>query len=322
MTGLPATLERFGAELEDAVRRDLGQRRTRRRLIRATAVLAVVAACALGLLSALTRGGPSVVERAAAALQTSDDTILHYQLSAEQQNGDGTSVSWHSETWQLLGTPFTRRQIQVGSDGIRAESLTQGDANELYDSGTDTIYIATSKELRAARMPTIEVVSRSKLAKLTGDPNATGAYFVRTGRAGLYVIATEAGAERLRKQLERQASSGEVTQDFRSDILALLDSGKARVTGHVQVDSRDAIRIESLDGKQVYLVDAATYDPIEWTTTGNGGGVTLRFPVYEELPVSSESMDLLSLQAQHPEAQVVRGAAGYMAAEKRLYPHG
>jgi hypothetical protein len=90
----------------------------------------------------------------------------------------------------------------------------------------------------------------------------------------------------------------------------------------VQVDGRDAIRIESLDGEQAYLVDAATYDPIEWTTTGNGGGVRLRFPVYEELPVSSESTALLSLEAQHPDAQVVRGAAAYTAAEKRLYPHG
>jgi hypothetical protein len=89
----------------------------------------------------------------------------------------------------------------------------------------------------------------------------------------------------------------------------------------LEVDGRDGIRIESADGKHVYLVDATTYDPIEWTTTGNGGGVTLRFPVYKELPVSSESMDLLSLEAQHPDAKVVRGAVGYTAAEKRLYPH-
>lgn len=323
MTGLPPTLERFGAELEDAVRRDLGSRRRRRRTIRGAAVLAVVAAAALGLSSALTTHGPSVVERAAAALQSSDDTILHYQVNAVQQNGDGPSVSWHSETWQLLVAPFTRRQIEVGSDGIRAESLTQGDTNELYDSDQNTIYIATSAELRAARMPTIEIVSPSRLAKLTGDPHAQGAYFVRNGRERPYVIATEAGAERLRKQLERQGSTpGETPEDFRSDIVALLEPGKARVTGHEQVDGRDAIRIESLDGKQVYLVDAATYDPIEWTTMGNGGGVTLRFPVYEELPVSSESMDLLNLEAQHAGAKVDRGAAGYMAAEKRLYPHG
>ena len=90
----------------------------------------------------------------------------------------------------------------------------------------------------------------------------------------------------------------------------------------MEVDGRDAIRIESLDGKQVYLVDAATYDPIEWATTGDSGGVTLRFPAYEKLPVDAASRDLLSLQAQHPSAQVERGAADYLAAEKRLYAHG
>jgi outer membrane lipoprotein-sorting protein len=327
MTGLPPTLERFGAELEDAARRDLGHRRTRRRLIRATAVLAVVAAGALGLLSAVTNGGgPSVVERAAAALQASDDTILHYQLNAEQQNGDGTSVSWHSETWQLLVAPYTRRQIEVGSDGTRAESVTEGDTNELYDPSNDTIYVATGAELRAANMPEIEIVSKSKLAKLTGDPDVSTAYLMRNGNGRPTVVATREGAERLRnamaRQRQRQAGTGQAPDEFRSDILKLLESGQARIVGHVDVDGRDAIRIESVDGKQVYVVDAATYDPIEWTTTGDGGGVTLRFPVYEELPVSSESMDLLSLEAQHPGAQVVRGAAGYTAAEKRLYPHG
>jgi hypothetical protein len=33
-------------------------------------------------------------------------------------------------------------------------------------------------------------------------------------------------------------------------------------------------------------------------------------------------MQLLSLQDQHPNAQVVRGANPYIAAESRLYPHG
>jgi hypothetical protein len=325
MTGLPPPLERFGAELEDAARRDLGHRRTRRRIVRAAAVLAVVAAGALGLLSALTNGGgPSVVERAAAALQASDDTILHFQIDAEQQNGDGTSVSWHSETWQLRVAPFTRRQIQVESDGIRAESVTQGETNELYDSRTDTIYTATGQELRAARMPEIKVVSQSKLAKLTGDPNATGAYLVANGGARPTVVATATGAERIRKELtrQRQQSTGQAPEEFRSDILELLESGQARITGHADVGGRDAIRIESTDGKQVYLADASTYDPIEWTATGNGGSVTLRFPVYEELPVDTESMKFLDLEAQHPDAQVVRGAVGYTAAEKRLYPHG
>lgn len=330
MTGLPPTLDRFCVELEHAVRRDLAGRRRRRRLIRATAVLAIVAAGALGLLSALTTGGPSVVERAAAALRSSDDTILHYQLNAEQQNGDGTSVSWRSETWQLLGVPYTRRQVQVESDGIRAESVTEGDTNELYDPSDDTIYIATSQELRTANMPKITIVSQSRLAKIAGRKIAAGVhasvlYYIGNGRTHPRIIATRQGAERLRKEMarqRRQENSGAAPEEFRDDILAMLRSGKAEVTGRVEVDGRDAIRIESLDGKQVYLVDASTYDPIDWTTTGTNGGVTLRFPVYEDLPMDTESMRLLSLEAQHPGAQIVRGAAGYLAAEKRLYPHG
>jgi hypothetical protein len=170
MTALPPSLDRFGAEFENAVGRDLRSRRTRRLLVRGAVVLAVAGAAALGLLSGLTGGGPSVVQRAAAALEPSDPGILHYQIDAEQQNGDGTSVTWHSETWQLRVAPFTRRQIEVdGSDGIRAESVSEGDTNELYDARTSTIYTATSEQLRAARMPKIEIVSKSKLQKLTGS---------------------------------------------------------------------------------------------------------------------------------------------------------
>lgn len=325
MNPLPPTLDRFGGELESAVRRDLDSRRRRRRVIRGAVVLAVAAAAALGLLSALGSGGPSVVERAAAALQSSDDSILHYQINAEQQNGDGTSASWSSETWQLRVAPYTRRQIGVGSDGIRAESVTSGDTNELYDSSNETIYIATSPELRAARMPKIEIVSRKKLEKLTGSSRAGVAYFMESGAGARKIIATEEGAKRLRQQIAReraQESAGVLPDEFRDESLALLRSGRVRMVGHVTVDGRDAIRLESLDGKKVYVVDASSYDPIEWRTTGTSGGVTLRFPVYEELPVDSESMKLLDLRAQHPSARVVRDVKAYIAAEARLYPHG
>jgi len=324
MTALPPSLDRFGGELENAVGRDLRRRHTRRRVVRGAAVLAVAGAAALGLLNGLTGGGPSVVQRAAAALE-SDGGILHYRMDAEQQNGDGTSVTWHSETWQLRVDPFTRRQIEVGSDGIRAESVTQGDTNELYDARTGTIYIATSEQLRAARMPTIEIVSRSRLERLTGSTHVSAAYVMRNGAGAVKVIATAQGAKRLRRQVARKRakeSSGPAVDEFRAGILALLDSGRVRVTGHVTVDGRDAIRLESLAGTKVYVVDAATYDPIEWTTTGNGGSVTLRFPVYEQLPVDTESLKLLDLEAQHPDAQVVRGADAYSKAEARLYPHG
>jgi len=293
-------------------------------MLRGAALSVAVGAVAFGILSVLPSGGPSVVDRAAAALDPQDDTILHYQVDAKQWNPDGSIVTWRSETWQLRVAPYTRRQIEVGSDGIRAESLTQGDTNELYDADNNTIYVASSAELRAAQMPRVEIVSEGEIDKLARGRRADMVYVVGKDGRRPVVVTTKQGAGRLRKRMADagDATSGAAPEDFRSDILALLRSGRAQETGHVEVDGRDAIRIESSDGKEVYLVDATTYDPIEWTTTGDGGGVTQRFPVYEELPVGTGSMQLLDLEAQHPGARVVRDVGAYRDAESRLYPHG
>ena len=326
MTAPPPNLERFGAELEQAARRDLRNRRRHRRMIRGAVVLAVTAAAALGILSVFGPGGPSVVDRAAAALRTSNDSILHFSFDATQQNGDGTTATWHQETWQLLAPPYTRRQISTDPTVPRGESVSQGDLNEVYDASTNTIYIATSEELRTARMPNLEIVSRSRLEKLTGSSKANVVFVVHKGGGSYKILATEAGVRKLVRERAREnaqaSSTGVLPEEFRSEILAVLRLGKVQVVGHVNVDGRAAIKLESPDGKQTYVVDASTYDPIEWTTTGNGGGVTYRFSVYEELPVDGDSMQLLSLQDQHPTARVVRGAQAYIAAENRLYPHG
>jgi hypothetical protein len=325
MTALPPALERFGAELEIAIGRDLGARRKRRRLLRATALSAAAAAVALGILAVLPGGGSSVIGPAAAALEVSDNTILHVEMRGEQHNPDGSVVTWQSESWQLSEAPFTRRQIEVGSDG-RAESLTRGDTYELFDAERNTIYIATQQELLAANpLPKIEIVSKARLRKLTNGSPASSAFKVAKG--GSYsVIATEEGAKRLGEQRAQAQDSGgdvgTVEEPFRAEILALLNSGRAQETGRVEIDGRNAIRIESPDGRQVYLVDAATFGPIEWISTGNGGSVTLRFPVYEELPVDADSMELLDLETQHPGARVVHDSAAYQEAEARLFPHG
>jgi len=325
MTALPPTLDRFGTELENAARRDLGARRKRRWILRAAVLSTVAAAIAVGVLNALPTGGPSVVQRAAAALQPAHDTILHFQLRAKQWNPDGTTVGWQSETWQLRVAPYTRRQIEVGSDGIRAESLTRGDLNELYDARTNTIYSATTPALAAVNMPKITIVSKRELLKLTKHRRVTAAYLVyKSGGKRPRVLATAEGARRLREQMAKSEKqpTGVMPDEFHAEILPLLRSGRARETGRVEVAGHKAIRIESRDGKRVYVVDAKTYAPIEWTTTGNGGGVTLRYPVYEELAVDADSLKLLDLEVQHPGARVDRDVHDYETAEARLFPHG
>jgi hypothetical protein len=326
MTVFPPALDRFGAELELAIRRDLGSGRRRRRLLRGAALPAVIAAVALGILAVLPGGGSSVVGRAAAALEASDDTILHLQLRGEQHNPDGSVVFWQSESWQLGEAPYTRRQIEVGPEGIRAETLVRGERAELYDAQANTIYVASQEELSASQpRPKINVVSAARLRELVHSPRVDTA--LKVNKNGYAVIATKEGAKRLREKWARagqeSAVAGEpVKEPFRAEILALLDSGHARETGRVEVRGRNAIRIESPDGRQVYLVDPVTYAPIEWTSAGDGGSVTLRFPVYEELSVDANSMELFDLEAQYPEAHVERGPAAYRAAEARLFPNG
>jgi hypothetical protein len=327
MTALPPTLDRFGGQLEHALRRDVASRRRRRRAVRMAALSVAAGAVALGLLSVLPAQAPSVVERAAAALQASEDTILHFELRGEQRNLDGSVVTWRSETWQLRVPPYTRRQIEVGPEGLRAETLTSGETAQLYDARRNTIYVGPAEEEAATQRP----------PRLLGPGPESGTVRVRVRKYRItpdgslravssIVVVSEDEAKRMLERFEDaqepQRVTSPVEEPFRAEILRLLESGAAREAGRVEVGGREAIRIVSSDGRQVYLVDAKTYVPLEWATAGDGGGVTLRFPVYEELAVDAESMRLLDLAAQYPEAHVERGPDAYRAAEARLFPHG
>lgn len=109
---------------------------------------------------------------------------------------------------------------------------------------------------------------------------------------------------------------------FREQVLGELRSDHARVAGHVRRGGRDALRIVMRRAGATYIVDARTYDPIEFRTRGTGGGTVLRFVTYERLPVTAETRKLLSISAQHGDAPVVRDPAAYQDAVARLFPHG
>ncbi len=238
----------------------------RRPLVRGTAVavgLAVVVLGVLSLVNVFGSNGPSIVGKAQAALEVPANLVLHFKTAGTQDNGDGTSVSWADETWQLGSSQQSWRRIETSSDVAPAETAHTGQGySQVYDPATNTIYQAS------------ESVSQ------TDSPDT-----------------------------------------FKAEAMNLLNSGSAKVDGHVAVDGRDAMRIVSADGSLTYIVDAKTGEPIEWQTKGAGGGVTMRL-TFEKLPALSDNLKLVDLVSQHPGAALDSDPQHYRDAVARAFPKG
>ncbi|MCL4368473.1 MAG: hypothetical protein M1337_04835 [Actinobacteria bacterium] len=270
MSNVPPSLAGFRSELEAAASRDLKRRSSRRRhLVMSGAItggIAVIALAVLSVFNVFGANGPSIVDKAAAALAHQPNAILHVKTVGTQTNQDGTTVSWSDESWQSTVAPFARRQIEVAPDGpVNETALTGTGAVQLYDASSSTIYQSRDSAEYAA---------------------------------------------------------GSDVEGSRQEALQLLQSSLAKVGGTLTVDGRDAISIVSTDGHTTYIVDAKTNDPIEWKTTGTGGGTSLRFAIYEELSPTAANQALLDLAAQHPGATLDKDPAHYQEAMGRLFPKG
>ena len=90
MTDVSPTLTRFRGELEGAVARDLRRRRRRARVARPIAGALTLAAVG-GVLAATLVGssGPSIVERAEAALAAPSGRLLHMVMVGRSTAADG-----------------------------------------------------------------------------------------------------------------------------------------------------------------------------------------------------------------------------------------
>ena len=92
---------------------------------------------------AVTPASAAVVRHAVAALTQAPGTILHVDMRGTQDNGDGTTVSWRDESWQLNVAPYDRRQVETTPEGAIVESGNIGETEQVYDPATDTIYSST-----------------------------------------------------------------------------------------------------------------------------------------------------------------------------------
>jgi hypothetical protein len=173
MSPLPTTLVRFRGELEDAIRRDQARERVRVRrrwTVRVAIAGVAAAAIALGVLSALPGSGPSVVERAAAALNPAVNTVAHTKTVTSVMR-DGALEVYRTDVWEAYAVPGGVRRVEDGSfpdgphvigghvvNGRRVFHIEEAytgfyvGSQSVYDPATKTIYFDSSRP-KAHQLP-------------------------------------------------------------------------------------------------------------------------------------------------------------------------
>ena len=103
---------------------------------------------------------------------------------------------------------------------------------------------------------------------------------------------------------QRPDSSSPTLIDPLSTVREQLASGSARVAGTVTIDGQSLYKIELPNGVVGYF-DRTDYRPVYVDNPQRDGSVVrTRVVTYEELPMTPENEQLLSITAQHPRASV------------------
>ena len=106
--------------------------------------------------------------------------------------------------------------------------------------------------------------------------------------------------------ISERPSSGSATTliDPIETVRAALQNGTAQVSGTVTIDGRSLYKIELPNGVVGYF-DRTDYRPAYLDNPqGDGSIVRTKVLTYEELPLTPQNEQLVSLTAQHPDARV------------------
>lgn len=331
-------------------------------LARTVLVAIGLAGLAFVLVSLLPAHGPGsaapasaepVIQRAAAALAEPAAAILHVDMTGVQTNADGTSVRWQDDSWQQTSAPFDARSIQSGGGTPTVETATVDGRQQLYDPAANTIYTGSQPSHPAYTLtpgptagtfllhlptPAVKLVGTRharRAAGVLGSGSPTTTITITAAQAQALANGTDtiiwkfdkSGGHLYAALTVGPASNPTTNPDptsamFRQQILALLNSGTAWVAGPATIDGQHTLEIRSSDSHTTYYIDPATYAPVELNTSGDGGGVSLRFTAYEQLPDTAANQRLLSLVSQHPRATIDTTPRDYQAAQQRLFPNG
>ena len=258
----------------------------RRRFIRrgpATVAVGLAAAAAIATLAVVGPGrtGPSLVERAAAAIRPTDDSILHFR---QVEQVEGTLAQ--TESWQL-GDPPQALRIAGSSGGETNETsitATSSGQGAPLDNGTNWV-----------RGSTVTYCPADRTLRTTADALWSFSKFAPIGA----IPGSGDPTVRLRAALE----SG-----------ALREDGTAQLQGQTVVKFVGALTDSSSNTAYevvTYYVQPASLLPLrlEWHTTGQDladvGRNAIDFTTAERLPATPENLALLDVAAQHPGARVV-----------------
>jgi hypothetical protein len=126
------------------IRQDPKKARSWRPLAFRTAVASAALIAALAVLSIVNvfgSNGPSLVDKAVAALARPENAILHMKVISTDSDKSGGIIASTSENWAAMTAPFARREILTSEGGVAVETGgAPGEPEQIYDPSTNTIY--------------------------------------------------------------------------------------------------------------------------------------------------------------------------------------
>jgi hypothetical protein len=297
-------LERIGAELGAAIRRDHHSRSRRRTTMRLAVAGAVVAGVVLGVVGFAFKSAPSAppaasaetIRRAVAALAVGPGTIVRVAVTATETGATGVMQSWFDDAW--LGYPLgggeTRpnlplRQI-IRHDGVSVETGVFGrrlfsrtdyyldPGAQLYNPLTHTIY-----ELQPVDEPNGFPMSGDPAGcqqdlnadmAIVGAPSTNSSGLTRARARRYYadelIADVYPGARPFMSAPDRPGSSIPnlwspcAAQELAHDVHA----GGVKLVGSKTVDGRRVIEFRAANGSWTYYADAHSYRPVRLDVKG------------------------------------------------------
>lgn len=258
-------------------------------------VLAVVVAIAVSLTSvALLGGGPSVLDRASAAISVSPDQVLHERIAFTATGGGplGNNKIGSNEIW-IQGASPHRYRLLANRPGVdRRVSLFPAH----YEQG-GTLGSPARIEFYDSRTNTIQRGPFSQPGRLPFDPATAIRRSLASGHARVEGKRTVEGKPVIVIQLNSLVNDS-VGWGVRAG-----GKGTATVLVNPRTYAPVQIAFHHVEGVSANLGTPYFHRGSNWAETSMT--IIERFTAFKRLPATTANLRLTSLTAQHPTARII-----------------